>query len=147
MAKTIKLIFDGYFNEKTLPTKGHKSSGIYTVYAGTVHSPTECEFRELLYIGGADDVIGFLSKSQKGTAFKEWKGHLSSGEILIFSIADVDAANRETALAALIYYHYNNRKLKLPCNKQHKSTFDYPPISILTCNQNKFLKNQFIVVD
>ena len=153
MAKKIKLVFDGYFNEKTLPTRGHRNPGIYTVYAGRQLTSRECEFRELLYIGEANNVVEQLEaffKSKKGPArdkYQELKKQLNTGEILIFAIADVNPADKEQAVATLIYYHYKYMKLRLPCNRKYKDSFDFSTTSILTCNENKFLKSQFFLVD
>ena len=149
MAKMIKLIFDGYFDEKTLPTRGHRSSGVYTVYAGSINPFKECEFRELLYIGEADDVVGKITstiKAKKGL-YQDWKQHLKKDEILIFAIADVDVRDREQAAAALIYFHYNYGKLKIPCNRQHKESFQYASTKVFTFNRNKFFRSEFLAVD
>jgi hypothetical protein len=65
MIESIKLEFDGYYREESLPLKDkHNCSGIYAVYAGSQMKPF-CLLRKLLYIGESENAAKRLGKASK----------------------------------------------------------------------------------
>jgi hypothetical protein len=124
MAKTIKLIFDGYYREKSLPLEDkHNCSGIYAVYAGS-QKESGCSLRKLLYIGESENAATRPGKSHENYA--AWKRQLREGELLYFTFSDVSSIDRERAEAALIYYN------QPCCNEQNMESFSYPETTVIT---------------
>jgi hypothetical protein len=124
MAKTIKLVFDGYYGEELLPLKDkHNCSGIYAVYAGR-QMGSGISLRELLYIGESENAATRPGKNHE--SYRAWKRKLENGELLYFAFSDVSSADRERAEAALIYYN------QPCCNEQNMESFSYPETTIET---------------
>jgi hypothetical protein len=149
----ITLEFEGgAYLETQFPLKTHQQSGIYIVYAGTQTSAKLYSGRDILYIGESENVSLRLApnekpkKGLKHERYQDWVNNLLPGEVLLFSIADVDPSVRKQAEAALIYFHYNNCNLKLPCNEQNKKSFDYDEkTNIILSGDYMFLTSDFTV--
>lgn len=133
MSKTITLTFDGYYKEKELPPKNHERSGIYLVYAGAMHRHN----LQLLYIGESKDVAHRPCTTHE--KYQSWQSQLAPGEILYFSFADVDTADRERAEAALIY------RIQPPCNEQCTGCFNHEETLILCHDAHIGIPNVLIV--
>jgi hypothetical protein len=137
MAKTIELVFDGYYKTKQLPLNKHECSGIYTVYTGESTGEKSCILRKLLYIGESENVATRPGKEHEN--YEDWKTQLESGEILYYSFAEVDSRYRERAEAALIYHN------KPICNGQGKKSFKYQETTITTSGDAIYLGGTFTV--
>jgi hypothetical protein len=135
MAKTIELIFDGYYGEEQLPPRGHDCAGIYIVYAGRPLSKAIPESWRLLYIGRSKDLAGRPGPLHH--KYKDWRSRLGNDELLYFSFADTD--DEEHAEAALIY------GMQPVCNDTGKDGFHYPETVIKISGQKAKLKECFTV--
>jgi len=115
-AKTIYLIFDGYWPEHEsgkIPT----TSGIYVVYEGA-HDPAVGGVAPLrvLYIGSAENVQARITGHEK---WSEWRRQCQLGSLVYFSFAPIIGADLERAEAALIYKH------KPPVNEKYTKEFPF----------------------
>lgn len=142
--KTINLSWEGYYpennkNGKLLQISKHKCSGIYAVYAGKSIEEKKCCIRKLLYIGEAQNVVE-ERLTDKHECYECWEEQLKDGEKLYFCIADVYAADRERAEAALIY------KTCPPCNEQCTQSFSYDTTTIESDGEHKFIPGSFTVL-
>lgn len=134
--KTISLNFKGYWLEdKKLSVP--EGSGVYCVYAGTYHAETDrVSLRELIYVGESSDVRARLENHER---LNDWKRRLRIGETLCYTVATVNASDRERAEAAVIYRH------KPPCNVEYINRFPFENTYIETSGSNRFLEAAFTV--
>ena len=134
--RTFELDFGGYWREPSvggLPAK----SGIYCVYSCIYNQADNTVSKQkLLYIGES----GNVQNRVKGHPMKDtWKRRLRSGEVLCFNAANIDAASRERAEAAMIYHH------KPVCNTEYKNSFPFDKTSVTTSGRNATLSAKFTV--
>jgi hypothetical protein len=134
-AKTIKLDFDGYYEEEELPPLKHDCAGVYVVYVGYPVLKEQCKLRKLLYIGRSGDLTERPSPSHH--KYDSWRRRLKDGEILLFSYADTEDEKR--AEAALIY------RFQPVCNNTGKDGLHYPETIIETSGANDDLEGFFTV--
>jgi hypothetical protein len=134
-AKTIKLDFDGYYDEDELPPLAHDCAGVYVVYKGLAISEKQCKLHKLLYIGRSGDLTGRPSPSHH--KYSSWRRRLKDGEVLFFSFANTDDEKR--AEAALIY------RIQPICNDTGKDGFHHPETTIETSGANDRMESSFTV--
>lgn len=134
--KTFELQFNGYWREPNIGGLP-KKSGIYCVYSCTYdETRNTVSIQRLLYIGESKDVQGRVKGHPKKD---EWKRQLRSGEVLCFNAADIEAASRERAEAALIYHH------KPVCNVEYKDSFPFDKTTVTTSGLSARLSRTFTV--
>jgi len=135
----INLEFGGFYKIENLPTKKHKGSGIYVVYAGRNFLSGTCLLRKILYIGESEEIETRINERHEH--YNDWLKYLNKNEFLFFSLANVNTNDRERAEAALICRHRDI----LPINKKGKKSFLFPDTQIKITGRFKFLDKDFIV--
>ena len=115
MEKTIPIKFEGYYrevNRESVPNK----SGVYLVYRCVYEKDTKPKptvtLKQLIYIGESEAVRDRIGEEHEKREC--WEGKLETGEVLCFSFAPANEADRERAEAALVY------RKKPFCNDQGK---------------------------
>jgi len=137
-AKTISLMFDGYWRETNI-SGVPKKAGIYVVY--------ECSYNEwqnsvsllkLVYIGKSDDDAN--NRIANHEKWSQWRRHCGATHEICFSFSEVTInSDRERAEAALIYQH------KPPVNDQYVYDFPFEETTVRLTGKIALLSAYFTV--
>lgn len=117
---------DDIFRVEDLP----KESGVYVVYRykrfllGGV-------YREVLYIGKADNLFNRVSKHED---WEDWENVLKWGEEIAFSYTLVSSKNKDNERVEATLINRN----KPPLNVEYKNNFTFPD-TIVICSGNHHL--------
>lgn len=141
MAKTIPLEFKGYWRDEKRSSVPN-ASGVYLVYRCVYNKnakpkPT-VSLKQLIYIGESEAVRDRIGEDHERREC--WEGKLKTGEVLCFSYASANKADRERAEAALIF------KKKPTCNDQGKDSFSYEKTTIKSTGKaHEYIPDEFTV--
>lgn len=94
--KEIVLDFQGYTWDQYFYVIAHKS-GILLTYRGDLDNEGAVRLKEILSVDGADNVGEFYESAR----MKDIRNTLKPGEMLFFSLAEIDGEEREISLNCL----------------------------------------------
>jgi hypothetical protein len=134
-AKTISLIFDGYWTEEEI-SEIPKQSGVFVVYECTKGGLEKSFFLEkVIYIGESGNVNERIAKHRKWSL---WRKHCD-GQQICFSCAHVPNPDRKRSEAALIHKH------KPPVNDGYVAKFPFAETTMNLSGKIALLTRSFTV--